>query len=45
MVDKSVFIKLGMQNVNIKDLTEASEVIKFLIKKYTASEIIKKNRC
>ena len=42
MVDKSVFIKLGMQNVNIKDLTEASEVIKFLIKKYSASEIIKK---
>ena len=42
MVDKSVFIKIGMQNVNIKDLTEASEVIKYLIKKYSASEIIKK---
>lgn len=42
-MDKSVLIKLGMQNVKIQTLEEASEVIKYLIKTYSTPEIIKKS--
>ena len=42
-MDKSVLNLLSMQDVNIKNLDEASEVVKYLISKYSREEIIKKS--
>jgi hypothetical protein len=39
-MDKSVLNLLSMQGVNIQNLDEASEVIKYLIKKHGRKEII-----
>tara|TARA_B100001057_G_scaffold158449_1_gene159025 strand:+ start:1169 stop:1876 length:708 start_codon:yes stop_codon:yes gene_type:complete len=41
-MDKSVLSLLSMQDVNITNLNEASEVVKYLINKYSREEIIKK---